>query len=225
VIGGIARACRAAGCALVGGETAEMPGMYHGADFDLAGFAVGAVERGEGLPRGVAAGDALVGIASSGVHSNGFSLVRRIVARAGLGWEAPCPFAPGTLGAALLEPTRLYVRPLLPEVRSGRVRALAHITGGGIPGNLPRILPEGLGARVNSGSWPVPPVFAWLATAGGVPREDMLRTFNLGLGMIAVTAPGEADGLIAALAAAGERAFRIGTVEPGAGVRFAEPAA
>ncbi|MFN6978159.1 MAG: phosphoribosylformylglycinamidine cyclo-ligase, partial [Gemmobacter sp.] len=157
VIEGIAQGCAAAGCALVGGETAEMPGMYHGGDFDLAGFAVGAMERGAALPQSVAAGDVLLGLGSNGVHSNGFSLVRRVAAAAGLGWDAPAPFGPGTLGAALLAPTRLYVRPALAAIRAGGVHALAHITGGGLTENLPRVLPEGLGAAIDRGAWALPP--------------------------------------------------------------------
>src|SRR5690554_1205430 len=163
IIEGIAEGCAHSGAALIGGETAEMPGMYHAGDFDLAGFAVGAMERGAGLPAGVAEGDVLLGLASDGVHSNGYSLVRRIVERAGLGWDAPAPFANGTLGAALLAPTRLYVRPALAAIRAGGVHALAHITGGGLTENLPRVLPEGMGAEIDLGAWRLPPVFDWLA--------------------------------------------------------------
>jgi phosphoribosylformylglycinamidine cyclo-ligase len=178
VVEGIAEGCVRAGAALIGGETAEMPGLYAAGDFDLAGFAVGALERGAALPAGVAEGDALLGLASAGVHSNGYSLVRRIAARAGLGWDAPCPFGPGTLGEALLEPTRIYVRPALAALRAGGVRALAHVTGGGLTENLPRVLPVGLGAEVDLGAWDPPPVFAWLREAGGVAEAEMLRTLT-----------------------------------------------
>ena len=220
VIEGIAAACAAAGCALIGGETAEMPGMYAGDDLDLAGFAVGALERGTALPAGVAEGDVLLGLASSGVHSNGFSLVRRVAERAGLGWGDPSPFGDGTLGAALLEPTRLYVRPCLDAIREGGVRALAHVTGGGITDNLPRVLPKGLGATVDPAAWTRPPVFDWIADAGGVAEEEMRRTFNCGIGMILVVAPGRADELGALLEQAGETVHRIGHVTSGSGVRY-----
>jgi phosphoribosylformylglycinamidine cyclo-ligase len=220
VIAGIARACAATGCALVGGETAEMPGMYHGGDFDLAGFAVGAMERGGELPQGVAAGDVLLGLASDGVHSNGFSLVRRIAAAAGLGWDAPAPFAAAPLGPALLVPTRLYVRPALAAIRAGGVRALAHITGGGLTENVPRVLPAGLGAVIDLAAWRLPAVFGWLRAAGGIAEAEMLRSFNCGIGMVAVAAPDRADALAALLAGAGETVVRLGSVEPGQGVRY-----
>ena len=219
VVEGIASACAVAGCALIGGETAEMPGMYAGDDFDLAGFAVGAMERGTGLPAGVRDGDRLLGLASSGVHSNGFSLVRRVAERAGLGWDDPSPFGAGTLGEALLTPTRLYVGPCLQAIRAGGVRALAHITGGGITDNLPRVLPEGLGAEVDAAAWDRPPVFEWIAEAGGVAPEEMLRTFNCGIGMIVVVDPAREDALAALLATSGETVHRIGRVVPGGGVR------
>ena len=220
VIEGIARGCAASGCALVGGETAEMPGMYHGGDFDLAGFAVGAMERGQDLPQGVAEGDVLLGLASDGVHSNGYSLVRRIVERSGLGWEADCPFGAGSLGAALLAPTRLYVKPVLAAVRAGGVHGLAHITGGGLTENLPRVLPEGLGAEIDLGAWRLPPVFAWLAAEGGIAEAEMLKTFNCGIGMIAVAAEDRAAALAAQLAEAGETVIPLGRVGPGQGVRY-----
>jgi len=220
VIGGIAEGCRIAGCALVGGETAEMPGLYAGGDFDLAGFAVGAMERGGALPAGVAEGDVLLGLASSGVHSNGFSLVRRIAAEAGLGWDAPCPFAEGALGAALLAPTRIYVRPALAALRAGGLRALAHVTGGGLTENLPRVLPAGLGAAIDLDAWPLPPVFAWLREAGGVADAEMLRAFNCGIGLVAVTAPERAEALATILAAEGEDPRPIGRVVAGAGVSY-----
>jgi phosphoribosylformylglycinamidine cyclo-ligase len=220
IIAGIADGCREAGCALVGGETAEMPGMYRGEDFDLAGFAVGAVERGAALPRGVAEGDAILGLAASGVHSNGYSLVRGVVARAGLGWDAPCPFGPGSLGAALLVPTRIYVRSVLPLARAGRIGAIAHITGGGIAGNLPRVLPAGLGAEIDLAAWALPPVFRWLIGEAGIGDAEALRTFNCGIGLVCVVAEAEAESVAADLRAAGETVFRIGSVAPGAGVRY-----
>ncbi|KAA2235319.1 phosphoribosylformylglycinamidine cyclo-ligase [Salinarimonas soli] len=213
IVKGIAEGCRQAGCALIGGETAEMPGLYAQADYDLAGFAVGAAERDGLLPRpGVGAGDVLLGLASSGVHSNGFSLVRRIVERAGLAYDAPSPFAPGrSLGDALLEPTRIYVKPLLQALRAGAgIKALAHITGGGFPDNIPRVLPDGVGVELDLASINVPPVFGWLAREGGVAEAEMLRTFNCGIGMVAVVAESDADATIAALASAGEQATRIG---------------
>ena len=216
VVAGIAEGCRQAGCALVGGETAEMPGMYHGGDYDLAGFSVGAAERGALLPRGVAAGDVLIGLLSSGVHSNGFSLVRRVVAASGLALDAPSPFASGGLAEALLQPTRIYVKSLLALHAAGLLRAAAHITGGGLPGNVPRVLPAGLTAVVDGSAWAAPPVFAWLARAGGVATDEMLRVFNCGIGMVVVVAPGDAPAALAMLAAAGETAIRIGHLEAGA---------
>lgn len=220
VIEGIAEGCRRSGCALIGGETAEMPGMYHGGDFDLAGFAVGAMERGAHLPQGVAAGDVLLGLGSDGVHSNGYSLVRKVVERSGLGWDAPSPFADAPLGRALLTPTRLYVRPLLAALRAGGVRAAAHITGGGITENLPRVLPEGMGASVDLDSWRLPAVFGWLAETGGTPPEEMLKTFNCGIGMIVVVAPDRAAALTELLREAGETVVTLGKVEGAPGVRY-----
>ncbi|WP_102109309.1 phosphoribosylformylglycinamidine cyclo-ligase [Oceaniglobus roseus] len=220
VIEGIARGCAASGCALIGGETAEMPGMYHGGDFDLAGFAVGAMERGAALPSGVAAGDVLLGLASDGVHSNGYSLVRRIVEVSGLSWDADSPFGEGTLGAALLTPTRLYVRPVLEALRARGVHGLAHITGGGLTENLPRVLPEGCGATVDLGAWQLPPVFRWLTETGGLAQAELLKTFNAGIGMVAVVAPERADALEALLGDAGETVCRLGHVTEGQGVRY-----
>ncbi|NYS23549.1 phosphoribosylformylglycinamidine cyclo-ligase [Rhodobacteraceae bacterium 2376] len=220
IIGGIAEGCRRSGCALIGGETAEMPGMYAEKDFDLAGFAVGAMERGAALPRDVAAGDVLLGLASDGVHSNGYSLVRKVVERAGLGWGAPAPFADAALGAALLAPTRLYVKPALAAIRAGGVHALAHITGGGLTENLPRVLPKALGADINLNAWPLPPVFGWLADEGGLDQAEMLKTFNAGIGMVLVVAADRADALADLLAATGETVHRIGTVTEGAGMRY-----
>jgi len=220
IITGIAAACAATGCALVGGETAEMPGMYHRGDFDLAGFAVGAMERGTDLPAGVTAGDVLLGLASDGVHSNGYSFVRKVVDLSGLGWDAPAPFADGTLGGALLVPTRLYVKPALAAVRAGGVHALAHITGGGLTENLPRVLPEGLGADINLSAWALPPVFRWLAGTAGMAEAELLKTFNCGIGMIAVVAPDRAEALTALLSGLGETVVPLGHVTPGQGVSY-----
>ena len=210
IIAGIAEGCRQAGCALVGGETAEMPGLYASGDYDLAGFSVGAAERGTLLPRDVVPGDTILGLAGSGLHSNGFSLVRRVVELSGLGWNAPAPFAPEiTLGQALMEPTRIYVPALVALHRAGLLKAAAHITGGGLPGNLPRVLPNGTTAVLQP-SWPVPPVFGWLARTGGIAPEEMLRVFNCGVGMALVVA--DADAAIPLLEAAGERVWRIGAI-------------
>ncbi|MCB4824618.1 phosphoribosylformylglycinamidine cyclo-ligase [Roseicella sp. GB24] len=218
VISGIAEGCRQAGCALVGGETAEMPGMYAAEDYDLAGFSVGAAERGALLPKDVGPGDVLLGLGSAGVHSNGFSLVRRVVAAAGLTLADPAPFAAGqSLGEALLAPTRIYVKPLLALHRAGLLKAAAHITGGGLPGNLPRVLPEGVSAVVDAAAWPVPPVFGWLAQAGNVTADEMLRVFNCGIGMVVVVAAEAAEQAAAQLAAAGEQVFRIGRLEAASG--------
>ena len=212
VIEGIAEGCVRSGCALIGGETAEMPGMYPAGDFDLAGFAVGAMERGTDLPSGVAEGDVLLGLASDGVHSNGYSLVRKLVEVSGLGWDATCPWAEGTLGAALLTPTRLYVKQALAAMQAGGVHGLAHITGGGLTENLPRVLPEGLGAQIDLTSWDLPPVFQWLAETGGMSEAEMLKTFNCGIGMILVVDAAEADALTRVLTDMGETVSRIGTV-------------
>jgi len=206
IVGSIAEGCRQAGCALVGGETAEMPGLYAEGDYDLAGFAVGAVERDLVLPRGdIAAGDLLIALPSSGLHSNGFSLVRRIVAVNRLDWAAEAPFAPDrSLAEAVLVPTRIYVKPLLPLIAARRVKGLAHITGGGLPGNLPRVLPDHLLADIAfAGGFRPPAVFGWLLRQGGVAEKEMLRTFNCGIGMILVVAEAEADSVIAELGAAG----------------------
>ncbi|HVZ09593.1 phosphoribosylformylglycinamidine cyclo-ligase [Rhodopila sp.] len=211
VVAGIASGCHEAGCALVGGETAEMPGLYAAGDYDLAGFAVGAAERGMLLPRDVAPGDVILGLGSAGVHSNGFSLVRRIVEASRLDWGAPCPFAPGaSLADALMTPTRIYVKALLALHRAGLLKAAAHITGGGLPGNLPRVLPQGTRAALTA-DWPVPPVFRWLARTGGVAAEEMLRVFNCGVGMALVV--GDADAAIGILTRHGESVSRIGTIE------------
>jgi phosphoribosylformylglycinamidine cyclo-ligase len=220
IINGIAEGCARSGCALVGGETAEMPGMYHGGDFDLAGFAVGAMERGADLPQGVAKGDRLIGLASSGVHSNGYSLVRKIVEVSGLGWDAVSPFGAGTLGEALLAPTRLYVRQALAAIRAGGVHGLAHITGGGLTENLPRVLPEGLGAEIDLAAWRLPPVFAWLTAEAGMAQAELLKTFNCGIGMILVVEAGREAALSALLRDAGETVLALGEVTEGQGVRY-----
>jgi phosphoribosylformylglycinamidine cyclo-ligase len=220
VIRGIAEGCARSGCALVGGETAEMPGMYHGGDFDLAGFAVGAMERGADLPKGVAEGDVLLGLASDGLHSNGFSLVRRVAEHAGLSWDAPAPWGGATLGEALLTPTRLYVKSALAAIRAGGVHALAHITGGGLTENLPRVLPEGLGAEIDLAAWTRPPVFAWVQEAGSIAEAEMLKTFNSGIGMVAVVAPDRAEVLSALLRDQGETVISLGRVQAGQGVAY-----
>jgi len=216
VISGIAEGCRQAGCALVGGETAEMPGMYPPGHYDLAGFVVGAVERERILPRldDIKSGDVLIGIASSGPHSNGYSLIRRIVERSGLGWDAPSPFSNTSLGEALLTPTRLYSQAALPLIRNGRVKGLAHITGGGLTENVPRMLPDGLTPRFNRASWPLPEVFRWLQAEGNVAEDEMHRTFNMGIGLVFAVAPDQADTAIAELEAAGESPVIIGDIVP-----------
>ncbi len=224
VIAGIAEGCRRAGCALIGGETAEMPGMYANKDYDLAGFAVGAVERGEILPHSdVAIGDTLIGLASSGVHSNGYSLVRRLVADSQLAWDASAPFDTSkTLAEALLEPTRIYVKPLLAAIKTasgtdGAIKALSHITGGGLSENLPRVLPGTVAAHIDLSLVATPAVFGWLAKAGRLSDAEMLRTFNCGIGMVAVVANTEADAVLSTLREAGESAFVIGEIVPPSG--------
>jgi phosphoribosylformylglycinamidine cyclo-ligase len=219
IVEGIAEGCRIAGCALIGGETAEMPGMYHGKDYDLAGFAVGAAERGTLLPRpDVKAGDAIIAIASSGVHSNGYSLVRRIVEISGVDWYLPAPFDESrSLSEALLTPTRIYVKPLLSALKAGiGLKALAHITGGGFIDNIPRVLPENVSAHIDLNAIHVPKVFGWLSRVGGMAESEMLRTFNCGVGMICVVDPSEADRLVAHLTAQGETASLIGHLTPAA---------
>ena len=217
VVAGIARACKEAGCALIGGETAEMPGMYAEGDYDLAGFVVGAVERDAYIDGAkVQAGDLVLGLPSSGVHSNGYSLVRRIVEDLGLSYGDEAPFAPGhTLGEALLEPTRLYIQSALAAAKTGNVHAIAHITGGGLPGNVPRVLPDGLGVALNAGGWTLPPVFRWLMEAGEVAPAEMLRTFNCGVGLVLVVPPEAEAGVRAALAGAGEpEVLTLGRIVP-----------
>ncbi len=220
IIEGIAKGCELSGCALIGGETAEMPGMYAEGDFDLAGFSVGAMERGGTLPRDVKEGDVLLGLASDGVHSNGYSLVRVIVEHSGLAWDDPCPWDAGTLGEALLTPTRLYVKPALAATRAGYANALAHITGGGLTENLPRVLPEGLGAVVDLGAWELPPVFRWLTAHGGMDEEELLKTYNAGVGMIVVVPADKAGAAAKLLEDAGETVYPLGTVVAGEGVRY-----
>jgi len=216
VVGGIAHGCELAGAALIGGETAEMPGLYSGADYDLAGFAVGAAERGSLLPRqDLEPGDCLIGLASSGAHSNGYSLIRRLMADQNLAWDAPAPFAPDTSFAdAFITPTRIYVQPVLKAIReTGAIKALAHITGGGLSENVPRILPAPLAARIDLDKINVPPLFGWIAQAGGMERAELLRTFNLGIGMVLVCAEAETGALISHLEASGETAHLIGVLE------------
>jgi phosphoribosylformylglycinamidine cyclo-ligase len=219
IVAGIADGCRQAGCALVGGETAEMPGMYSGGDYDLAGFAVGAVERGRQITgTAVKAGDVVLGLASSGVHSNGYSLVRKVVSLAGLDYAKPAPFASGALGPALLTPTRIYVKSCLAAIRAGGgsagVKALAHITGGGLLENIPRVLPPETMCAIDASRWPFPPVFAWLRKTAGIDAQEMARTFNCGIGMVLVAAPDRVAALRGVLESAGEQVFEIGTIEP-----------
>jgi len=226
VVAGIAEGCKQAGCALIGGETAEMPGMYKAGDYDLAGFAVGAAERGEVLPRSdIAVGDVLIGLPSSGVHSNGYSLVRKLVAAQAAEWTSPAPFDAGRpLAQALLEPTRIYVKPLLAAIRatggsgqSGAIKALSHITGGGLAENLPRVMPANAAARIDLSAWNAPAVFAWLQRSGRLDDTEMLRTFNCGIGMVAVVEQARAEDVVAALRNAGESPVVIGDVIPPTG--------
>ncbi len=221
VIAGIANGCKQAGCALIGGETAEMPGMYKEGDYDLAGFAVGAVERGQILPReDIAIGDVLIGLPSSGVHSNGYSLVRKLVARENLGWDDPAPFSKGkSMADVLLAPTRIYVKPLLAAIRAtggsgtkGAIKALSHITGGGLTENIPRVMTDAVAARIDLTKIKMPPVFGWLAKAGNLDDTEMLRTFNCGIGMIIVASKKHAADVVAALKDAGEKPVIIGDV-------------
>jgi phosphoribosylaminoimidazole synthetase len=213
VVAGIAEGCRQANCALVGGETAEMPGMYAPGDYDMAGFCVGAVDRDKVLPRlgDQKPGDILIGLGSSGPHSNGYSLIRRIVERSGLSWNAEAPFEPGkSLAEALLAPTRIYVRTVLPHLKAGRVRGLAHITGGGLIENPPRAIADGLVPRFDWNAWLMPPVFQWLQETGGVATEEMRRTFNCGVGLVLIVEPDEVADVLEGLVRAGEDAFVVG---------------
>jgi phosphoribosylformylglycinamidine cyclo-ligase len=222
VVRGVADGCLQAGCALIGGETAEMPGIYGPGDYDLAGFAVGAVER-DALLTGdtVADGDVVLGLASSGLHSNGYSLVRKVIEANGMSCAEPAPFDPGRpLGEALLAPTRIYVRACLAAIAAaepGGVKAMAHITGGGLVENLPRVLPDTLSARIDGRAWDRPPVFRWLAEAGGIAPAEMLRTFNCGIGMAIVAAPDKAAAVEQALTETGEQVRTIGRIEPRTG--------
>ncbi|MEO9515652.1 MAG: phosphoribosylformylglycinamidine cyclo-ligase [Paracoccaceae bacterium] len=217
IVEGIAVGCEASGCALIGGETAEMPGMYPPGDFDLAGFAVGAMERGQDLPRDVSAGDVLLGMPSNGVHSNGYSLVRKLVELSGLGWDDTCPWSGKTLGEALLAPTQLYVRPAVEATRAGVVHGFSHITGGGLTENVPRMMPDGLCANIDLNSWSLPPVFQWLVKVGGLEESELLKTFNAGIGMVAAVPADQAD---AAMQILGSDSVRIGTVSEGQGVQY-----
>lgn len=214
VIAGIAEGCKRAGCALIGGETAEMPGMYPPGHYDLAGFVVGAVERGDILPKMgiIGDGDVLIGIASSGPHSNGFSLIRKIVEREGLSYDGNSPFNNRVLGESLLQPTRLYSDAALPLIRAGLVNGLAHITGGGLTENVPRMLPDNVSPRIDRSTWDVPAIFEWLQSAGNVEIDEMHRTFNMGIGMVFCVAQDQADNAIALLKGAGEAPVVIGDV-------------
>ncbi|MFN7109128.1 MAG: phosphoribosylformylglycinamidine cyclo-ligase [Brevundimonas sp.] len=216
VVAGIAEGCRQAGCALVGGETAEMPGMYTDGDYDLAGFSLGAVERGHALPYldRQAAGDIIIGLGSTGPHSNGYSLVRKVVEKSGLAWGDDSPFAKDrSLAQALMEPTRIYVKPVLPLMKAGLIKGAAHITGGGLIENPPRCIAEGLQASFDWDAWPMPAVFQWLAETGGISDHEMRRTFNCGVGFMLIVSPENAEPVLAALLNAGEVAFVCGQLE------------
>jgi len=214
VVSGISTGCVQAGCALLGGETAEMPGMYAGDDYDLAGFAVGAVDRDRLIDgQAICPGDALIGIASSGVHSNGFSLVRKLLADHQLALDARLPGSETSLGAALLEPTRIYVQPILKLLESVKVRGMAHVTGGGLPGNVPRMLPDGVGAVLQRSAWPVPPVLAFLQNAGGFTPEDLDPVFNQGLGFVLCVEEADVKSTLETLGRCGEQAYRVGWIE------------
>jgi phosphoribosylformylglycinamidine cyclo-ligase len=216
VVTGIAKGCELAGCALIGGETAELPGMYQGEDYDLAGFTVGIVERSKIIDgTRVAAGDSLIGVASSGAHSNGYSLIRKVIEVSGASLDLPMDGR--TLAEVAMEPTRIYTKSIHAALDAVQVNAMAHITGGGLPGNLPRVLPEGLGATVDRSSWTLPPLFQWLQEAGGIEDSELFRTFNCGVGFVLVVAADDADACIAALEGAGETAWRLGEVTPATG--------
>jgi phosphoribosylformylglycinamidine cyclo-ligase len=220
VVAGIAEGCRIAGCALIGGETAEMPGLYANDDYDLAGFSVGAVERGQVLNgRSIRSGDVVLGLASSGPHSNGYSLIRKLVTKAKLAWGDAAPWdTTQSVAASLLTPTRIYVRAVLPEIRAGRIKGLAHITGGGLIENIPRVLPEGTGVKLDAASWALPPVFRWLARTGELAEAELARTFNCGIGMVVIVAAADVGATTEALTASGETVLRIGEVVAGSGV-------
>jgi phosphoribosylformylglycinamidine cyclo-ligase/phosphoribosylamine--glycine ligase/phosphoribosylglycinamide formyltransferase/phosphoribosylformylglycinamidine cyclo-ligase len=215
VVSGIAEGCKLAGCALVGGETAEMPGMYSQGDYDLAGFTVGAVNRDGVLPKLdlQRPGDVLIGLGSSGPHSNGYSLVRKVVERSGLAWDAPCPYSDGTLAEALMAPTRIYVKSLLPLIKAGLIKGGAHITGGGLVENPPRAIAEGLAPRFDWNAWPLLPVFDWLQREGGMDDHELRRTFNCGIGFLVIVARDQAPDVLMALLDAGEDAFVCGELE------------
>ena len=212
IIGGIARGCEVAGCALIGGETAEMPRMYHGEDFDLAGFSVGAIERGQELPLPTNIGDIIIGLSSNGIHSNGYSLVRKIVEKCGLQWSDKAPFENKNLGDALLTPTKLYVKQCLELKNIEGVKAFAHITGGGLTENILRALGEGQGIKIDLSTWNLPPVFKWLSSAGGVSQDEMLKTFNCGIGMTVICSQTSKNAVVSTLEKNGERPTLIGEV-------------
>jgi phosphoribosylformylglycinamidine cyclo-ligase len=221
IVAGFSRACSEFGCPLIGGETAEMPGTYAEDDYDLAGFIVGVVEREKALPRAVGEGDVLLGLPSSGLHTNGYSLARKVLLeRLGYRVDTHLPELGTSVGRALLATHRSYLAALEPLLERDKVRALAHITGGGFPGNIPRVLPEGLGAQLRRGSWDVPPLFRLIQKGGGVPDEEMFRTFNMGIGMVVVVAPGELHDVEHSLERRGEPSFVIGRVVAGAGVTW-----
>jgi len=212
IIDGIAKGCEVAGCALIGGETAEMPRMYHGEDFDLAGFSVGAIERGQELPLPTNIGDIIIGLSSNGIHSNGYSLVRKIVEKCGLQWSDEAPFENKNLGDALLTPTKLYVKQCLELKNIEGVKAFAHITGGGLTENILRALGEGQGIKIDLSTWNLPPVFNWLSSAGGVSQDEMLKTFNCGIGMTVICSQASKNAVFSLLEKNGERPTLIGEV-------------
>jgi phosphoribosylformylglycinamidine cyclo-ligase len=221
IVKGLARACTEFGCPLIGGETAQMPDIYAPGDYDVAGFIVGVVERSRALPSGVEEGDVLLGLPSAGLHTNGYTLARRVLFDVlGHGVETRLPELGGSVGNALLTPHRSYLAALEPLIERGKIRALAHITGGGFPGNIPRVLPEGLGARVRRGSWEVPALFRLIQSGGGVSADEMFRTFNMGVGMVVVVAPGDLHDVEHSLERRGEPSFVIGSVVRGSGVLF-----
>jgi phosphoribosylformylglycinamidine cyclo-ligase len=220
IISSIAKGCELSGCSLIGGETAEMPGMYQANDLDLAGFAVGAVERGRVIPKDITNGDSLIGLASNGIHSNGFSLVRKVVEMSGLTWNSKSPFGDLSLGEELLTATRLYVKPILPLLKYNKIKGLAHITGGGITENIIRILPDKLTAEVLLDSWELPSVFGWLSQIGGLAEQELLRTFNVGIGMVAVVDKSNEEEVMNSLTNAGETVCKIGKVCEGTKIEY-----
>ncbi len=225
VVEGIAEGCLQANCALIGGETAEMPGMYADGDFDLAGFAVGAMERGQDLPKHIGEGDVLLGMASNGVHSNGYSLVRKVVEKSGLNWQDQSPFGTKTLGSKtlgeeLLTPTRIYVKSIISALKKGGVKGLAHITGGGLTENIPRVLPENFGAEIDLNSWDLPPVFKWLSSIAHLEQDELLKTFNAGIGLVVVVEKSQVSEIKSLLEEHGETVYEIGHVTKGAGITY-----